>query len=493
MPGKNTEVTLVLSGVANDQLIEFNVNLQSLSLTSASGKMVSLLSTEQTTEFMHINGGIEPLITVSVPQDVYTSATATVGSAQFTCASLTPQGGIDTSTFAYGQTPSANVTVNLPAPITIAGDSMGLSVDLLVAQSESYPTSCYINGIVPFSITPTFNVAPIAFSAQPTNSGNGGVSGLNGQISSINAANGSFVVTLPLVESPRTVNVTSLGSTVYQGIGSFSDLAVGSFVNMDGGIQPDGSLVATRIAIEDTTATTAVTGPLFFVSEAEPAMTLWGLQEQGALYANGGVVGGQDFSFGNATFQISGQLSNLQNLPFVPTFDSSNMVAGQNLYLTTTAVTLNGGFPYVPVTTVTLIPQTIDGTVTGSSTVGNLTVYDVSLASYDLFPTFATQAGQTTLLTNPSDVEVYVDGNTQELNSQILGPGSTLRFYGLVFNDNGTLRMDCAQISDGVSETPQAQMYQRNHLQNGQVKVVASQNTGPIHMTSRLITPEQSK
>jgi hypothetical protein len=26
----------------------------------------------------------------------------------------------------------------------------------------------------------------------------------------------------------------------------------------------------------------------------------------------------------------------------------------------------------------------------------------------------------------------------------------------LVFNDNGTLRMDCAQVNDGVTATPQA-------------------------------------
>jgi hypothetical protein len=26
------------------------------------------------------------------------------------------------------------------------------------------------------------------------------------------------------------------------------------------------------------------------------------------------------------------------------------------------------------------------------------------------------------------------------------------RFNGLVFNDNGTLRMDCGQINDGVAE-----------------------------------------
>jgi hypothetical protein len=66
--------------------------------------------------------------------------------------------------------------------------------------------------------------------------------------------------------------------------------------------------------------------------------------------------------------------------------------------------------------------------------------YTVSLASYDLFPTLAVQQGQTTLLNDPSQVEVYIDNSTQHLNTQALAPGSTLRFNGLVFNDNGTLR-----------------------------------------------------
>jgi hypothetical protein len=38
------------------------------------------------------------------------------------------------------------------------------------------------------------------------------------------------------------------------------------------------------------------------------------------------------------------------------------------------------------------------------------------------------------------------------LNKSSLAAGSLFRFYGLVFNDNGTLRMDCAQINDGVTE-----------------------------------------
>jgi hypothetical protein len=127
------------------------------------------------------------------------------------------------------------------------------------------------------------------------------------------------------------------------------------------------------------------------------------------------------------------------------------MVGGQNVDVTSPAFSLAGG-TYTPANTVTLIPQTIDGAVSSSSTTGNFTVYTVTLASYDLFPQLAVQPGQTTLLTNPNAVQVYVDSNTQMLNTQSLAAGSTLRFYGLVFNDSGRLRMDCGQISDGVAQ-----------------------------------------
>jgi hypothetical protein len=36
------------------------------------------------------------------------------------------------------------------------------------------------------------------------------------------------------------------------------------------------------------------------------------------------------------------------------------------------------------------------------------------------------------------------------LNLNPMAVGSIGRFYGQVFNDQGTLRMDCLQISDGV-------------------------------------------
>ena len=41
----------------------------------------------------------------------------------------------------------------------------------------------------------------------------------------------------------------------------------------------------------------------------------------------------------------------------------------------------------------------------------------------------------------------------QHRDAHLIGAalGDTLRFYGLVFNDHGILRMDCAQISSGVT------------------------------------------
>jgi hypothetical protein len=100
----------------------------------------------------------------------------------------------------------------------------------------------------------------------------------------------------------------------------------------------------------------------------------------------------------------------------------------------------------------TLMPQVINGTVSEISTSGGFTTYTVTLAPYDLFPTFAVQPGQTTLLTNPDTVMVYADSDTQMLNSGAVSVGGIFRFYGLVFNDEGTLLMDCAQINDGVPE-----------------------------------------
>jgi hypothetical protein len=444
----NSAVTVVLSSTAKDQLSEFQIEFQSITLTTIAGQTVTLLSQSQSSEFIHLNGTAEPLLTVTIPQDVYTSATVVLGAAQFRCVSLDQSGSMNISTFSYGITPPSNVTVTLPAPISVSGGTMGLALTMLVSQSAS-SSNCQGGAGSRYTITPTFKLTSFPLSTQPTTPANGGVTSLDGQITALDTGAYGFELSLPgyLSQPATTVHVNTDSTTVWDGITNFATLAAGTFVDLDGAIQADGSLRATRIAVEDPSAIDVQRGPVLFVSDSStPVMDMDPRQQQGKDER----VDYETFNFASATFQVSGQLTNLQMLPFTPRFAASNMVPGQNVYISTPAFIYTG--PYFAVaTTITLMPQTINGTIVGSSNSGNFTVYSVALGAYDLFTKLATQPGQTTLLTDPNHVEVYVDSHTLMLNSSAPALGSTLRFYGLVFNDNGILRMDCTQISDGVT------------------------------------------
>ncbi len=489
----NTNVTVLLSSTANDQLSQFDLVLQTLTLTGQSGKTVNLITADQPSETIHVNGGIEPVVTLSIPQDIYTSATATVGNAQFTCVTVTPPSsatgaGLDISTYAYGYVPDSMVTVNIPTQITVTGESMALKLDLQVLQSATY-SSCYPSGS--FAITPTFNLTALTSSANPTNSDNGKATQIDGQVASIGTSGSTFTVAVDETggTNTRTISISANSNTEYQGITNFSGLQVGTFVDLDGAVQADGSLLASRIAAYDTAALNVMAGPILFTSNTTTDFYSYPRQQQGQDYT-AQPFGLGVYSFANTTlFQISGQMSNLNNLPFVPSFTGANMVPGQNVAVYSGPITAFNGGQTTTATTITLMPQTIDGGILSSATSGSFTVYTVGLAPDDLFPTLAVQPGQTTLLTSPNLVNVYVDANTQKVNTTALSAGNVLRFYGLVFNDNGTLRMDCAQISDGVPFSAPANA--KNRLQFGKTRVMFLQSPGSTQrVTTSIITAQ---
>jgi len=497
-PGKpqfsgSTSVTVMLSSAANDQLSQFDLTFGGITLTDQSGNTVPLLSAAQGAEFIHLNGQIEPLVTATVPQGIYVSASATIGGADFTCDVLMSSGGMSTNTYSTGAVPQANVTVTLPSPVTVTGDNMGLLFSLLVSPSATFPSCDQQSPRPTYSINPTFNVTPVSLSSSPTNSANGKVSGLQGPITALNTSAGSFTLSVPeptTLFSTRTQAVTVNSNTVYQGVGGFSSLAVQTFVDLDGAVQPDGSLVATRIAVHDPSAVDVMSGPVLSVFPTEPAT------QQPSIFIFGRLLESQGqmpwtwyYGIASSVFQISGEIDNLAQLPFPATFSLSNMVAGQNVYVSSLNMTSVGGI-YTTASTITLLPQTINGVVSGTSQNGNFTVYSVSLSPYDFFSQFAVQQGQTTLLTNPTEIEVYVDSNAQLLNKQPLAAGSAFRFYGLVFNDSGTLRMDCIQVSDGVTQTSQPSP-SRSQMVRGQVQQTVHPNAGGRPQTISMITSHQ--
>ena len=451
----NTAVVVLASGTANDQLFQFSVTLQSLTLTSQSGQTVSLLTTPASDEFMHLNARVEPLATVSVPQGIYTSAAATVREAFPACAGLTA-GSLLMDEALGGVKGLTAASIELEQPITVTGTAMGLVLDLQVSATAPFNGACSSSLTNTVAVTPTFGLTPLPIAEQPTNSANGKALGVEGLISAVNADGSGFTAgALPSMNEETIApawQVAVSGGTVFQGVTSPAGLTVGMPVDMDLVIQPDGSLLATRVAVYDTDPTnlSLAFGPPMAIypsgayQAVYPVMDALEVEQAGQLSSLIGL-----YTVSGVTAQISGQLANLPSLPFPATFNSANMVDGQNILFSTHAPV---GVVFQTLTTITLLPQTIDGTVSAISSEGNFTTYTVTLAPYDLFPNLAAQPGQTPVLTNPNTVVVYADSNAQMLNSSALSVGGVFRFYGLVFNDNGTLRMDCAQVNDGVAE-----------------------------------------
>ncbi len=452
-PGGNTAVTVLATSTANDEFSEFPIQITSIALIGQSGNAVTLLSSSPgiMPEFIHLNGPAEPIATVSVPQGVYTSAAVTIPEADFACAYFSPPNRNVTELF--GKEAPSGTTVNLPAPITVTGTSMAISLNLLVSESTSLSACTSWNiSLPPPKFTPVFEVSAVATLA----SGSGKIKAtvMHGLVTSIDVSRNSFSMAGANEGLPGNEwQIDTYSGTVFQGIGGFSQLASGLPVDLDLAIQPDGSLLATRVAVcdTDTTDLSVFYGPVEYMDDTTSQVFFLAQEQYGYLLdqAHYYSTGSSEVPFGNAKFQISGALSNLDSLPFAATFTLSNIVPGQTVLWTTHDPNVTDKWP---ATTVTLMPQTIDGTVSAIGSEGGFTTYAVTLAPYDLFPALAVQPGQAKLLTNPNTVVVYADGNTQMLNTSPVAVGDVVRFYGLVFNDNGTLRMDCAQINDGVAE-----------------------------------------
>jgi hypothetical protein len=163
------------------------------------------------------------------------------------------------------------------------------------------------------------------------------------------------------------------------------------------------------------------------------------LEQQGS-YLSSNQIGPAIFTLNNATFQTAPQITNVSSLPFTASFSLASLIPGQDVAVSTATFSTTPGI-FTPARTVTLVPQTIDGSIAAISSVGNFTVYTLVLSSLD---PILVEGG-------PSSVTAYVAPDALLLNSSAPALNSPLRCTGLLFNDNGTLRMDCTRVNDGVT------------------------------------------
>lgn len=446
-PPGPASVTVLLSSTANGQLSEFFFTISSITLTNKSGGMVTLFNNPTLPgaslpdEFIHLNGNLEPLVTVSVPVGVYDSAALTFVTPVINYVTADSTGAL-TIHFDLDSLGTQSAIVNLPSPITVSGAAMTLVLNLQVSPSVSFSPGT--NGAQDtFTIMPTFNLSPLSISPQPTSVQNGEVPGIQGQVASISTAGSSFTVQTP---DHETLTLQTGAGTVFQGIGAFSSLTTGMDVILDAATQSNGSLLAKRVAVQDTTALNVLTGPIIVhgPSPSDPnslIVDVLNVQHLGND-PNDQPANVQRYELeSTTTYLTAGQFTNISSLPFPASFSAASLLLGQNIYVTSPAISLFA-IPLTPATAITLMPQTINGNIASVSSSGNFQIYTVNLAPYDLLTTVGTA----------TQVTVYVDSNTKTLNSTPLAIGSPFRFNGLLFNDNGTLRMDCGQVNDGVTE-----------------------------------------
>ena len=448
-PVGNTNVVVLLTSTANDQLVSFNALIQSIALVDKAGTSVTIFTNLQSSsplgEWMHLNGASAPLPTASVPQGTYTSAVVMVYGCSFTNLTFNANGFL-TSTFAEGLCAEGSglTTVNLPNPITITGSAMALSLDLQVSQSYTLDATAQT-----YTIDPVFTLTPVTIAAQPTNETNGKVTVRDAQVTSVSKSGNTF--TVQTVDSPPTLTIVSDSSTVFQGISGASALAPNMLFSFDAAIQSDGSLLATRIEVGDPTAVAGVVGPFTIPVVAPGVFSTIPLEQNGCTFVNNPFCSNAYYINGTV-FDVSRELTNLASLPFAASFANANFFQGQDVLVTSSGVP--DGQSIEVARSITLLPQTLNGIVSAVTNDSGFAVYTVTLAPYDLIPVLQNYTSNTPPphLTNPTTMLVYADTSTSFLNSGMVGVGSLIRFRGVVFDDNGTLRMDTTTIYDGVPE-----------------------------------------
>jgi hypothetical protein len=449
-PTGSTEVVLLMTSTSNDQLTEFNIGIASVALTDSKGNVTTIFTAPANlgtnVEWMHLNGATEPFLIANLPQGTYTAAQITAAGCSFT--NVTYSTNLTTSTYDQGACAEGTntTTVTLPAPISVTGSAMALSLNLQVGSSWTLQLT---QPFATYTIDPKFTLTPITLAATPTNETNGLITGVTAQVSSIATASTSATITL---NDGQPFTVKPSATAVYQGVSSFSALAMNQIVNLDLAIQPDGSLMATRVEVDDASSSYADIGSYLTPDSPLGTVSINTTQPEGCpdyvvqfecttlfIWDTG------------STFGVSGQFTNIASIPLSAPYSASTLTPGQ--YASGSIVGSTGiqNLPYAQV--VTLEPQTLNGTVESVSNQNGLAVYTVALAAYDIFSVTQQEGGSyLPKVTDPSTVVVYVDTSAQFLNSGMVEEGSLLRFRGVVFNDNGTLRMDCDKVLDGVTE-----------------------------------------
>lgn len=426
--GAMTRTQALITDAPADQVIALGLTVNSIRLFDSAGKYADVLTAPVTIEASHLEAVQEPLrAALNIPQDTYTSAVITVSSPTVVYVDPTTHKPVQ----AAATLTSGTDTITFSSPITVSSTSAPLCFDLLVGQSVALTGTSA-------AVTPMFNVFTIPLAGYPSNGGNG----------RLNDIFGSFVSYSGTTLTVQTTNgtqvaITTDSNTVYQGFASPGALTLGELLDVDVAHQTNGSLLALRVHVAPANAANELIGPVT-ATTGSPATSFALTARQWLGGGTTGTTAGTAYTVtvtSATTFSIGPQLGTLTGLPFTPTFTAATLIPGQNVAVQASAISGTTA----TASTVSLVPQTVSGTVAAIAQSGGFTVYTVTLASGSALESLS---GATT-------VTVYSNASTQFWNSTgTVAVGSSVRFNGLLFNSGGTLRLVGAECSGQPGQAP---------------------------------------
>jgi hypothetical protein len=398
-----------------DSLVKFEMNVSALTLTGSGGTATTgnLVSKPTEVEFVHQAGTFEPLSVVNIPPGTYSGATMTVSNPEVVVlnTAVPPAPVKIPATLSSG-----TVTISFTGPITISSTtSTVINFDMDLSGSIT------LNGAPPTSATvaPKFNVTSSSVAAGNEDSDNGEIEDVHGSVTAINAPN----FTVQTTQSTITF-ATDANTQFKDGITSLSQLKVGDIVEVDGQSKPDGSKLATKVGVEESSAGQEAEGVITAVTGAPATQITIAPQTDSSNSATPPVT--VDAAIGAGT-QFIVRADKL-NLGSTPAFDASNIGKGQRVEVDAASSTASP----LAADKIKLREQALVGTVSAASASG----FTLTLNSGSAF---AKLSGQTT-------VAVSIVSGTQLKVTP--ANAATVRVRGLVFVNAGSYTMVAARVDN---------------------------------------------
>jgi uncharacterized protein DUF5666 len=410
------------SGPPGDQIVSFELTIESVAVRSSNGAVSELLSNPRRLELSRLLLKHEPLLLANVARGSYSGVVVRVYNP---VVSFIDSDGLLHEGVAASLT-SPTETINIPFSIG--------STPVFFILRPLLPSSVSFGGGKVVSVTPRFDtLGPVEVQ--------GGVGIINDLVGRVTTVSGSSI----------TIDVNGVGytwdpngaftfatdsSTEFQGITALNELGTGMTVEVDAVFYSDGVLRANKIEVENNVASAVVVeGLARSLAPAQLQMMVREVHGPGDVTIPGvGIVLAVNAS-ASTQFRLESEHVDLNNLDFVPTFDALTMAAGQNVR----AAAASGGATIITADQLKLEEQSLEG-IAGALTAG-------AVSDQFSFPLNLSADSAFAELTGQTSVVVILQPDTFVGIGDFISPcitciaGNHVRVRGLLFFSGGQYRL----------------------------------------------------